>query len=459
MTAKSIQEIVQAQHQFFNSNATLEIGFRILQLKKLKQGLKKHEQEILTALNADLGKSEFEAFTNEVGLAQKEISFHVRKLKNWAKPKKVSTPVFAFPSSSYIYKQPFGKILIIGAFNFPFMLTIIPLIGAISAGNVAVIKPSEITAKTSAVIEKIIAEIFDPEYVAFVQGGIEISSELLAQRWDKIFFTGSTRVGKIVMEAAAKNLTPVELELGGKNPVVVDKDANLEIAAKRIIWGKYLNAGQSCVAPDYLYVHHEVKDKLLPLLKKAVEQFYSAYPKESKDFGRIVNPITVERLSKLIQNEEVFVGGDFEKEACYFSPTILNEVKEDSPIMKDEIFGPILPILTFIDINEVIGFINRKEKPLALYYFSENKAKQKKFLHQTFSGDASINELVIHFSNFSLPFGGVGYSGMGSYHGKHSFEVFSHTRSVMKTTTWFDLPLRYVPAKKWVMKLMHLIFR
>ena len=456
---KSISEIIEGQQLFFNSNTTLNIDFRIQHLKRLKACISKYEGELIFALKEDLGKSEFEAFTSEIGLAQKEISFHIRNLKRWAKPKKVSTPVFAFPSSSYIYKQAYGKILIIGPFNFPFMLTIIPLIGAISAGNVALVKPSENTTATSAVIEKIISETFKPEYVSFVQGGIETTQELLEQRWDKIFFTGSTRVGKIVMEAAAKNLTPVDLELGGKNPVVIDNDANLKVAAKRVIWGKFLNAGQSCVAPDYLFVHEDVKDKLLPLLKKAIEQFYTENPQKSNDFGRIINEVTVERLLNLIKNETVFVGGKAEKENHYLSPTILTDVTVDSPIMLDEIFGPILPVLTFNDLNEVITFINRREKPLALYYFSENKKKQKEFLNKTFSGDAGINEMVIHFTNFSLPFGGVGFSGMGAYHGKHSFDTFSHCRSVMKTTTLFDLPLRYAPSRKWVMKVMRMIFK
>lgn len=456
---KTITEILEAQQLFFDSHATINIDFRLMQLKKLKLSIAKHERELISALKADLGKSEFDAFTSELGLAQKEISYHIRNLKHWAKPQKVSTPIFAFPSSSYIYKKPFGKILIIGPFNFPFMLTIIPLIGAISAGNVAVIKPSENTSVTSVVIEKIITETFDPNYVAFVQGGVETTQQLLAQRWDKIFFTGSNRVGKIVMEAAAKNLTPVDLELGGKNPVVVDNDANLETAAKRIIWGKFLNAGQSCVAPDYLYVHENIKEKLLPFLKQSVEKFYSENPRQSSDFSRIVNSQAVKRLSQLIQNETVFLGGDFDQEERYFSPTILTDVKKSSPIMQDEIFGPILPILTFTDLNEVITYINEREKPLALYYFSESKKKQKEFLDRTYSGDAGINEVVIHFTNFSLPFGGVGYSGMGSYHGKHSFNAFSHSRSVMVTTTLFDLPLRYAPVRNWVLKIMRLLLR
>ena len=459
MSQVNITEVVTNQSSFFKSKATLSINFRIESLKQLKQNIKLYEKDILESLHADLGKSEFEAFSGEIGLALKEISYHISHLKQWTKPNKVSTPIFAFPAKSYITKQPYGKILIIGPFNFPFMLTIIPLIGAVSAGNVVVVKPSEFTSNTSSVIEKIISQTFDPGHVAFIQGGIEISQKLLDSRWDKIFFTGSTRVGKIVMEAAAKHLTPVDLELGGKNPVVVDKDANLEIAAKRIIWGKFYNTGQSCVAPDYLFVHEDIKEKLLPLLKNAVNQFFTENPHKSKNFGRIINESAMDRLSEMIQNENIYIGGKIEKGERYFSPTILTDVKETAPIMQDEIFGPVMPILTFQDLNHVIEFINQKEKPLALYYFSENRKRQKEFLKNTFSGDAGINELVLHFINFSLPFGGVGYSGMGSYHGKHSFDTFSHSRSVIKTTTLFDLPLRYSPSKKWVMKLMRMIFR
>ncbi|HSH19936.1 MAG TPA: aldehyde dehydrogenase [Draconibacterium sp.] len=459
MEQYNITEIIEKQTAFFNSSATIPVDFRIQQLKRLKQTIKKYENETIKALNKDLGKSEFEAFTGEVGLAVHEISFHIKHLKSWAKPKKVSTPIFSFPSKSYIHKQPYGNILIIGPFNFPFMLTIIPLIGAISAGNVAVIKPSEYTTATSLMIEKIIAETFQPEYVTVVQGGVDISQKLMDIRWDKIFFTGSSNVGKIVMQAAAKNLTPVVLELGGKNPVVVDKDANLEVAAKRIIWGKFFNAGQSCVAPDHLFVHEDVQEKLLPYLKQAVVQFYSENPKESKDFARIINEKTTRRLSEIIKNEKIYLGGTFEHDERYFAPTILTEIKEESPVMQDEIFGPVLPIITFKDLNNVVNYINQKEKPLVLYYFSEDRKKQKEILNRTFSGDACINEVVVHFTNFSLPFGGVGYSGMGTYHGKHSFEIFSHSRSVMKTTTAFDLPFRYAPDNKLALKLMRFLFR
>ncbi len=459
MNVKSVNAIVNIQQNYFGSYKTLDILFRKKQLKQLKQSIKNHESELIVALNADLGKSEFEAFSTEIGLVQAELTKHIKKLKKWARLRRVSTPIFAFPSSSYIHKQPFGRVLVISPFNYPFMLAMTPLIGAISAGNVVVLKPSEFTPNTAAVIEKIVAATFDEGYVTVIQGGIELSQELLAQRWDKIFFTGSSRVGKIVLQAATKHLTPVILELGGKNPVIVDKDAKLKITAQRIIWGKLINAGQSCVAPDYLFVHTEVKDKLLLLLKEAIEQFFTEHSETNSDFPKIVNEGAIKRLSLLLEGSTIYYGGKFDIQQKHFSPTILTNVSADSPVMKDEIFGPILPVLTFENINEVIRFVNEGEKPLSLYYFSENEKKQKEFLQKTYSGGAGINEVVMHFTNLSLPFGGVGYSGMGSYHGKRSFDVFSHERSVMKTTTKLDLPLRYAPYKKSVLKLLRFLFR
>lgn len=459
MSTVTIKEIAKRQRAFFDTGATLSVDFRIRHLKKLRQNIYKYERELFEALNKDLGKSEFDAFTGEIGLALKEITFHIKNLRHWAKPEKVSTPLFSFPSKSYIHKQPFGKILIIAPFNFPFMLSIIPLIGAISAGNVAVVKPSELTTHVSAVIEKIIAESFDSNYVAVVQGGVEISSEILAYQWDKIFFTGSTRVGKIIMEAAAKHLTPVILELGGKNPVVVDEDANLKTAARRIAWGKFYNTGQSCVSPDYLFIHEKVKDAFLPLLKEALDGFYEKNPRESRHFGRMINESAVQRLTDLLKNENIFLGGEFDSGDRYFSPTILTDVDKSSPVMQDEIFGPVLPVISFNDLKEVVQYLNQKEKPLVVYYFSENRKKQKQFLRNTYSGDASINEVVVHFTNFALPFGGVGYSGTGAYHGKHSFDAFSHSRSVMKTTTWFDIPFRYAPNKKWILRMMRFLMK
>lgn len=444
---------------FFDSHQTLDPGFRISHLIKLKKVIKEHGKEISDALYSDLGKGEFEAFSTEIGMVQHELTEHIRNLKKWSKPQKTSTPLHAFPSTSYIYNQPYGKVLIISPFNYPFMLAMIPLAGAVSAGNVVVLKPSEYTPSTTAVIQKIIEETFHKNYVAVVQGGVETTQELLSLRWDKIFFTGSSRVGKIVLEAAAKHITPVVLELGGKNPVIVDRDANLKVAARRIVWGKMLNAGQSCVAPDYLFVHRQVKEKFLQLLVENIQNFFTRHPHSNDDFSRIINPAAVLRLSKMLENVTIYFGGDFDSHKKYFSPTILTDVTFDSPVMQDEIFGPVLPVMEFDTLDEVYDFIRKGEKPLAAFYFSEDWQKQNEFLQKTYSGDAMINDVVIHFTNLSLPFGGVGYSGMGSYHGKGSFEVFSHKRSVMKTPTCFDLPLRYPPYKSWILKFLKHLFR
>ncbi|MEN8115776.1 MAG: aldehyde dehydrogenase [Bacteroidota bacterium] len=455
----NIETILKKQNDYFNSNKTFNVNFRIEHLKKLKQNIKRFEPKIIAALNADLGKSEFEAFSTEIGMVQHELTTHIKNLKKWARPKRVTTPMFAFPSTSRIHKQPYGKILVISPFNYPFMLAMTPVIAAISAGNVVVLKPSEYTLNTASVIEKLVADTFDEGHATVVQGGVKISQELLANRWDKIFFTGSTKVGKIVLEAAAKHLTPVVLELGGKNPVIVDKDANLKTAAKRIIWGKLVNAGQTCIAPDYLFVHANVKDEFLLLLKEVIEQFFTKHPHTNGDFPKIVNEGALERLKGLLEGANIYYGGNIEEKENHFSPTILTDVKDDSPVMEDEIFGPILPVLTFKDIEEVIEYVNKGEKPLSLYYFSGNRTKQKEILTRTFSGDAGVNEVAMHFANLSLPFGGVGYSGMGSYHGKTSFDVFTHERSVMKTSTLIDLPLRYPPYKRWVLTILRILFR
>lgn len=459
MSNNQIVDIIGTQQYFFNSHQTLDLNFRKAKLLLLKEVIKKYEKEISAALNSDLGKSEFEAFSTEIGLVLHELSNHIRNFGKWARHRKVPTPFMAFPSGSYIYKHPYGKVLIISPFNYPFMLAFMPLIGAVSAGNVVVIKPSEFAPETALIIEKIVTETFDCTHVTVVQGGVEINQELLTQRWDKIFFTGSTRVGKIVMEAAAQYLTPVILELGGKNPVVVDKDANLQVAARRIIWGKLVNVGQTCVAPDYLFVHREVKDELLSLMKTAIDRFFSENPQENKQYPKIINEGAIERLKGLLPGNTIYYGGNFNIETRHFSPTILTDVTVDSPVMKDEIFGPLLPVISFDNINEVTEFIQHGEKPLSLYYFGEDKKKQADFLKKTCSGNAGINDVVIQFINLSLPFGGVGSSGMGSYHGKRSFDAFSHERSVIRTTTWFDLSLRYPPYKKAVLRLVHFMLK
>ena len=453
-----VDDLIKKQTEFFNSGATLNLGFRLESLKKLKQSIKNNEGQIVEALYSDLGKGNFEAYTSEIGLVLHELTNHIRNFKKWARRRRGKTPLHAFPSKSCIYKQPLGRVLIISPFNYPFMLSVGPLVGAISAGNVVVVKPSEFTPRTSAIIAKIISQVFNEEYISVTQGGVEVSQQLLAHNWDKIFFTGSQRVGKIVMEAAAKHLTPLVLELGGKNPVVVDKDANLKVAARRVVWGKLLNGGQSCVAPDYLYVHKEVKDEFLQLMQRCIVQFFND-PRTDKDFTKIINEAAVRRLAGLLQGVDVYYGGDFDIENKYFSPTLLTNVTNNSAVMQDEIFGPVLPVLDFQELNDVVEIINSREKPLAAYYFSGNKQKQKYFLQHTYSGDVMINDVVMHFTNFSLPFGGVGSSGMGKYHGERSFEVFSHERAVMKTSTSIDLPLRYPPYKKIILKILRRLLR
>lgn len=452
------ENILKEQTEFFNSHATLDFDFRLEHLKKLRKTIQKYDNQIVKALYSDLRKGMFEAYSSEIGMVLHELTNHIRNLKRWGRPKRVRTPFHALPSHSKVYSQPYGRVLIISPFNYPFMLALSPLVGAISAGNVVVVKPSELTPQTSAIIAEIIKVVFEKKYVAVVQGGVETNQRLLKQRWGKIFFTGSSRVGKIVLEAAARHLTPVILELGGKNPVIVDKDANLKIAARRIVWGKLLNAGQSCVAPDYIYVHTKVKEKLLKLMVNAIEQFFSD-PQNTVDFTGIVNEAAIQRLAGILKDVTVYYGGDFNAAKKYVSPTILTDVNKDSLVMQDEIFGPVLPVLTFNKLGEVIQIINTGDKPLAAYYFSENRKNQKYFLTHTFSGGAMINDVVIHFTNLFLPFGGVGSSGMGTYHGKQSFSAFSHERSVMKTSTKLDIPLRYPPYKKRTLKLLRFLIR
>ncbi len=459
MDSNQIDNLIENQQKFFNSHQTLDTDFRKSQLLKLKQVIKLNGKEIEKALLDDLGKCEFEAFSSEIGWVLHELTFHIKNLKKWSKPQKAKSSVLVFPSAGYIYNQPLGKILIIGPFNYPFMLVFMPLIGAVSSGNVVVVKPSEFAKHTSAIIAKIIKEAFNPAHVSVVQGGLETNKELLTKRWDKIFFTGSTKVGKIIMHAAAQHLTPVVLELGGKNPVVVDKDANLKIAARRIIWGKLLNGGQTCVAPDYLFVHKDVEDELLSLMKESIRQLFTNDIIKNHDYTGIINEAAVLRLKGLINESTVYFGGNANPATKYFEPTILTDVNVDSLIMHEEIFGPILPVLSFENTAEVLTYIQSREKPLSVYYFSEDREKQKDFLTKTYSGNAGINDVVLQFVMMNLPFGGVGYSGMGAYHGKRSFDIFSHERAVLKTTTKFDFPLRYPPYKKGFLKLIRFLLK
>ena len=444
---KEIELIFSEQKKFFELGKSKNIDFRINELKKLKKIIQKNEEEILQALKKDLGKSNFEAYATEVGIIYDEINLHIKNIRKWAKREKRSSPIVHYPSKSYVYKEPYGVTLIIGPFNYPFQLVLAPLIGAISAGNTAIIKPSENTINTAKLLEKIINNNFDKGYISVVDplGGKEVVSYLLDLPFDYIFFTGSVRVGKIVMEKAAKNLTPVTLELGGKSPCIVDNDANINLAAKRIVWGKFLNAGQTCVAPDYLFIHKNIKDKFLKALVKEIKNQFGENIKKSPDYPRIVNTVSLDRFSNYLKDGEIYFGGEIDKETLYMEPTILTNVKLESLVMTDEIFGPILPVIEFNDLNEIISIINKREKPLALYYFSESNKKIEYVIERTSAGGVTINDTIIHVANGNLPFGGVGPSGLGKYHGKDSFNTFTHTKSVMRRGTFIEFKIRFAP--------------
>ncbi|MGD1716591.1 aldehyde dehydrogenase [Dapis sp. BLCC M172] len=453
----SIANILNKQRQFFATGKTKNIDFRIEQLKKLKQAVSDYQEKIAAAVKADLNRPKFEAYFELTFFT--EINDAIKKLKSWVKPRRVSTPIEQFPAGAKIYPEPLGVVLIIGAWNYPFQLVISPLLGAIAAGNCAIIKPSEIAVNTSEVVADLIANTFESNYIAAVTGGVEVSQQLLAEKFDYILFTGGTKVGKIVMEAAAKNLTPVTLELGGKNPCIVDDDIQLEYTAKRITWGKFINAGQTCVAPDYLFVNKSVKSDLLEKIKQSIDKFYGKNPFESPDYGRIVNEQQFNRLNDLLKDGKIVIGGETKLEERYISPTVIDGVFWDSPIMQEEIFGPILPVLEYDDLDEAIALVNSRPKPLSLYFFSRNKQKQEQVLRETSSGNVCINDTAMQFGVPSLPFGGVGNSGIGSYHGKASFDTFSHYKSVLNKGLWFDLSIRYAPYKNKVGLIKKIIFR
>ncbi len=442
-----IPQTIAAQRTFFKSNLTKDVEFRIEQLKKLRKAIVTNEKAIFEALDKDLKKSKFESYGTEIGIVLAELDKLIQNLKKWARPKKVKTSIFHFKASSYIYKDPYGVVLIVAPWNYPFQLLMLPLVGAIAAGNCVVLKPSEMAPATAKVMTDIIEGVFDERYVAVFNGGVETSTGLLKERYDYIFFTGSTFVGKIVYQAAAKHLTPVTLELGGKSPCIVDKDIHLDYTAKRIVWGKLVNVGQTCIAPDYIYIHRDVKDALITRMKEVIQEFYGKDPQKSKDYGRIINEKHFKRLTNLMQAGEIIHGGNTDYEDKYISPTFIEGVNPDDPVMQEEIFGPILPIMVYDDIDDVINFINDREKPLALYIFSKNEKMIDKVLTETSSGGASINDTLMHIGNDHLPFGGVGESGIGAYHGEFSFETFSHHKGVMNKSLALDMPIRYAPYK------------
>ena len=437
-----IGEIRAKQESYFRSGATLDVRTRKANLVAFEKAVLKWEKPLCEALWKDLHKSYEESYIAEVSILLGEIRTHIRNVGKWTRPQRRPTPMKLFPSRSKIISEPLGTALIISPWKYPVQLLLTPLVGVISSGCTAVLKPSPYVPEVSDVIEKMIRDTFPEEYVAVVQGDRNVNTALLEQRWDMIFFTGSPSFGRAVMAAAAKNLTPVVLELGGKSPCIIDKDADIEVAAKRVAWGKSLNAGQTCIAPDYLMLHKNIKDKFLSELEKAFGELLGDDPQKSEHFVRIVNDAAFERLKGYLADGEVVFGGKIDKSERYFSPTVLDHVSPDSPVMQEEIFGPIFPVQTFSSLDEVIRFVSMREKPLALYYFG---SQGDKVLKHTTSGGSCINDVIMHIANENVPFGGVGMSGMGSYHHKRTFDVFTHYRSVISTPTWIDLPFRYMP--------------
>ena len=437
-----IGEIRAKQESYFRSGETLDVRTRKANLVAFEKAVLKWEKPLCEALWKDLHKSYEESYIAEVSILLGEIRTHIRNVGKWTRPQRRPTPMKLFPSRSKIISEPLGTALIISPWNYPVQLLLTPLVGVISSGCTAVLKPSPYVPEVSDVIEKMIRDTFPEEYVAVVQGDRDVNTALLEQRWDMIFFTGSPSFGRAVMAAAAKNLTPVVLELGGKSPCIIDKDADIEVAAKRVAWGKSLNAGQTCIAPDYLMLHKNIKDKFLSELEKAFGELLGDDPQKSEHFVRIVNDAAFERLKGYLADGEVVFGGKTDKSERYFSPTVLDHVSPDSPVMQEEIFGPIFPVQTFSSLDEVIRFVSMREKPLALYYFG---SQGDKVLKHTTSGGSCINDVIMHIANENVPFGGVGMSGMGSYHHKRTFDVFTHYRSVISTPTWIDLPFRYMP--------------
>jgi aldehyde dehydrogenase (NAD+) len=423
----------------------MSITYRIELLKKLLYCIERHENDINQALYLDFNKSPFESYLSETGIVVRELKLTIKNLSKWAKPKRVFPSLLNFPSSDFIYNQPYGKVLVISPWNYPFLLALQPVIGAFSAGNSVVLKPSEISQNTSQLIQKIIAEVFNKEEVAVILGGAAIAQELLIKKWDCIFFTGSVSVGKIVANAAAQNLTPIILELGGKNPTVVDESANLKLAAKRIVWGKFLNAGQTCIAPDYIIIDEKVKDTFVDYLKQEIVLAYGKKAEESKDYPRIGNNQHFDRLMQLLQGQTILYGGRSNRETRYIEPTIVDQPSFDSKIMNEEIFGPLLPIIAYKNEEAIATIISRYEKPLAAYIFTADKKKSRKFIENVKYGGGCINDVMVHFANSNLPFGGIGNSGFGSYHGKKSYDCFTHKKAIVKKATWLDIKIRYAP--------------
>ncbi len=453
---RNISELLASQRTFFDKGTTLDVDFRLKQLKRLKQAIVQYEQKIFEALHKDLRKSGFEAFATEVGIVLDEISNMIKQLRKWSKPEKVKSNLLNFSNQSIIYNDPYGVSLIIAPWNYPFQLQISPLIGAIAAGNTAICKPSELAEHTSHIIAELLDATFESDYIAVVEGGIEVNQELLAQDFDFIFFTGSVPVGKIVMEAAAKNLTPVVLELGGKSPAIVTKDADLDATARKLAFGKYLNAGQICIAPDYLLVEEEVKKELIDKIIHYIEKQLGTDPLNNPEYVKIINQRNFERISGFLNKGKIVFGGSSDKEKQLIAPTIIDEVSLDDPIMQEEIFGPLLPVLSFRTLDEAIKIVRKNKNPLALYLFTRSTKVKNKIMQSVPAGGGCVNEVLMHVANPNLPFGGIKTSGIGRYHGKASFDTFSNKKG-MVISGFFENKLRYPPYKdklKLVRKIM-----
>jgi len=445
MNSINYNNLISSQLEYFNSNITKDVNFRIEMLKKLKQVLKSNETLLDKAIYKDFKKSSFENYVTELSLIYHEINIAVKNLRKWTKKKRVKTNLANMPGKSYVIPEPLGVTLTIGAWNYPYQLSILPAVSALAAGNTAVIKPSELALNTSQAMAKIINENFDAKYLHVVEGGVEETTALLKEKFDKIFYTGSSNVGKIIMKAAAENLTPVTLELGGKSPAIVMNDADINITAQRITWAKFLNGGQTCVAPDYILVKKDIKQKLIDKIKLNIDKIYGNNPQNSDAFVRIINKRHFTRITELIDTDKVIIGGETNENDLFISPTVMHNVTFDDAVMQEEIFGPVLPVIEFTDIDWAIKQIKDRPKPLALYLFTSNKKMIKKILHEISFGGGAINDAVMHLANSNLPFGGVGHSGMGNYHGKAGFNTFSHFKSILQKSTFFEPSVKYTP--------------
>jgi len=449
-----IKSLLKKQKEYFASGATQDVSFRKKSLKKLLSVIKKRETEIAEAIAKDFKKPFFESFITESGIIEDEIKFMLKRINRLSKIKKAKTPVFHFKSNSFIVPEPYGNILIISPWNYPFQLALSPLIGAVAAGNCAVLKPSELSPNTSAIIAEIISESFEPGHVCVINGGREVSEALLDEKFDYIFYTGGESVGKIVMRKASDNLTPVTLELGGKSPCIVDKTADIDLSAKRIVWGKFLNAGQTCVAPDYILVDEKVSEKLKERMIYYINKFYGNDARQSSDYARIINERHTARLMDLMKEYSIYFGGDYDEKEKYISPTIINSPAWESPVMNEEIFGPLLPVINYSELDSVLNIIRRRPKPLALYLFSKDKKTERKIMLTVSFGSGAVNDTIINAGSAYIPFGGVGASGMGSYHGIKSFETFTHYKGVIRKSNAVDINLRYPPYTDKKLKML-----